>query len=255
MFYFIPRRTHSWFDSQFTPFPGNKKKREHSSNDKCVWSNKCERSLFCMPNNNEFEQKLPDTPPFMIMHPHGDDGFNLTKRILQNRIDELVGIKESVLAVQLSAIKDDYARLAGDLKRWKLPRTKNLAHLVSGDQKTPYTPSDPKCHAAKLYVSFAAYLINSDNDEEDSNNDNDRLSVFHHISSKADDHSVVLPSIKGGAEEAFLPSTTTITTTQSLATETWQDLLLGIGGMWTRAMEEKMRNDEEPTSDPPPPSA
>eukprot|EP00985_Skeletonema_marinoi_P030262 scaffold31286_cov88-Skeletonema_marinoi.AAC.1 len=89
------------------------------------------------------------------MQPYGDDGFDLMKRILQYRIDELIGDNiECFSAMKLSGIKHDYTMLAEDLKRWKLPRTATLDHLERGEVNTPYTPSDPKCHAAKLYNSL-----------------------------------------------------------------------------------------------------
>lgn len=179
-----------------------------------------------MPNNEEFLQKLPATPPYMIMQPYGDDGFDLMKRILQYRIDELVGDDiECVSVMKLSGIKHDYRVLAGDLKRWKLPRTATLDHLAKGEVNTPYTPSDSTCFAAKLYNSLVTNLGKEHPQDEDN-----RLHIFKQISSKADETTDVLPLIKSsdGMEDHL---------TQSIATETWQDLLLGIGGKWDQSMQ------------------
>jgi hypothetical protein len=222
---------HSWFDTQFTPYASRKAKKS-DKNDKNIWSNKGESSLFCLPNNEEFLQKLPATPPYMIMQPYGDDGFDLMKRILQYRIEDLVGDNiECHSAFKLSGIRHDYTMLAGDLKRWKVPRTASLGHLERGEVNIPYTPSDPTCHAAKLYSSLAANMKNLGKDVPQ--NENSRLRIFVQISSKADDFSDNLPFIKSNYEKDAYPA-------QSIVTETWQDLLLGIGGKWKQSMETAM---------------
>jgi len=222
---------HSWFDTQFTPYASRKAKKS-DKNDKNIWSNNGESSLFCLPNNEEFLQKLPATPPFMIMQPYGKDGFDLMKRILQYRIEELVGHNiECLSTFKLSSIRHDYTMLTGDLKRWKLPRTASLGHLEKGEVDTSYTPSDPKCHAAKLYSSLVANMTNLG--KEVSQNEDNRLHIFVQISSKAVDYGDVLPYIKSGDEKDVYPS-------QSIVTETWQDLLLGIGGKWEQSMETAM---------------
>ena len=116
-----------------------------------MWSShKNDHSLFCMPNNDEFLQKLPATPPYMIMQPYGQEGFELMKRIIQYRIDELTG-NDAHAVWKMSAIKEDFVKLANDLKRWKLPRTKTLDHLERGEVNTSYIPSDEGCNSAKLY--------------------------------------------------------------------------------------------------------
>ena len=218
----------SWFDTQVTPYVCRKAKKS-DKNDKNIWSNKGESSLFCMPNNEEFQQKLPATPPYMIMQPYGDDGFDLMKRILQYRIDELIGENTGCYStMKLSGIKHDYAKLAGDLKRWKLPRTESLSHLARGEVNTPYTPSDPSCHAAKLYNSIATNIKNLG--KELPHYEDGRLRIFQQISSKADECADVLPLIKRRDDKDAHPA-------QSIATETWQDLLLGIGGKWEQSMQ------------------
>ena len=222
---------HSWFDTQFTPYVCRKAKKS-DKNDKNIWSNKGESSLFCMPNNEEFLQKLPATPPYMIMQPYGDDGFDLMKRILQYRIDELIGDNiECFSAMKLSGIKHDYTMLAEDLKRWKLPRTASLNHLERGEVNTPYTPSDPKCHAAKLYNSLVANIKNIG--KELPQDEDCRLRIFIQISSKADEYTDVLPFIKSSDDKDVHPA-------QSIVTETWQDLLFGIGGKWEQSMQTAM---------------
>ena len=216
----------SWFDTQFTPYVCRKAKKS-DKNDKNIWSNKGESSLFCMPNNEEFLQKLPATPPYMIMQPYGDDGFDLMKRILQYRIDELIGENiECYSIMKLSGIKYDYTKLAGDLKRWKLPRTASLSHLEKGEVNTPYTPSDPACHAAKLYNSLVANI--KDLGKELPHDKDNRLRIFKQISSKADECADVLPFIKSSDDKDVHPAQ---------STETWQDLLLGIGGKWEQSMQ------------------
>jgi len=118
--------------------------------------------------------------------------------------------------------------LARDLKRWKLPRTESLSHLESGEVNTPYNPSDLTCRAAKLYIAFKENMKG-----KVTQRDSGRLRIFNRISSKADDCTDVLPLIKNHGEEDI-----GIDPAQSIAKETWQDLLLGIGGKWEHAMEE-----------------
>ena len=218
----------SWFDTQFTPYVCRKAKK-NDKNDKNIWSNKGESSLFCMPNNEEFLQKLPATPPYIIMQPYGDDGFDLMKRILQYRIDELIGENiECFSIMKLSSIKHDYIALAGGLKRWKQPRTASLSHLEKGEVNTPYTPSDPACHAAKLYNSLVANIKNFG--KELPQDEDNRLRIFKQISSKADECADALPFIKSSDDKDAHPAF-------SQSTETWQDLLLGMGGKWEQSMQ------------------
>lgn len=190
-----------------------------------------------MPNNEEFLQKLPATPPYMIMQPYGDDGFDLMKRILQYRIDELIGDNiECVSVMKLSGIKHDYDVLAGDLRRWKLPRTATLDHLERGEVNTPYTPSDPSCYSAKLFSSLVTNIKNLGKEHpQDADN---RLHIFKQISSKADETADVLPFIKSSDGKEDHPI-------QSIATETWQDLLLGIGGKWDQSMQIAMGDSDK----------
>jgi hypothetical protein len=228
---------HSWFDAQFTPYLCRKAKKS-DKHDKNMWSsNKGENSLFCMPNNQEFVNKLPATPPYIIMQPYGEDGFDLMKRILQYRIEELVGDNtECCSTLKLSGIKYDYTMLAADLKRWNLPRTSSLSHLERGEVSTSYIPSDPECHAAKLYNSLLVANMKHRPQGEDG-----RLRMFNQISSKGDDYSDVLPYIKSNDE-------TDVYRAQSIATETWQDLLLGIGGQWEQSMQIAMEEANKKSS-------
>ncbi len=168
----------------------------------------------------------------MIMQANSSDGFDIMKRILQYRIDDLVGLNstDNFSQFKRASIEYDFSRLAGDLRRWKQPRTENLDHLKTNEVNTPYTPSDPQCHAARVYNSFAANL---NPDKVPANGSGHHLRVFQQITSKVEDDNDVLPLITGHND-------LTTATIPSVATETWQDLLLeGIDGKWSRAFEEK----------------
>lgn len=210
-------------------------------------------SLFCMPNNGEFEAVFPtSTPPFVFMQPVDDlkPGHDLVQSILEHRVTSILisrGFCFHDHPCQLEKLKHDFASMKADLKRWAWPKTTNVDHFSKTKEEQNQTAYSPSVAWAKdagttsaIWKSFVTSLTcNTANDASSKN----RLPVFRSIMDKDEDISVCsLPRIECARPIEAIPSHTQHP--ESLSESTWREILLGQGyGAWERTIESHIENE------------
>jgi hypothetical protein len=215
-------------------------------------------SLFCMPNNEEFEMAFPTAnPPYVFMQPVDDrkSGHDLIEAMLKHKV---AAILLSECPVQLEDLMRDFALMRVDLEHWAWSKTSNMDHFSKTKEEqnqTFYFPSEQHttttgqlCTTARLYGSFVTNL----NCEEglEATSSVDRLSVFHGLmdgTGSFDDDD--LPRIKHAkaSQQAYNEDIFNLSNhPKSLSEATWRELLLGEGdGSWKRTIEAEMEKQRK----------
>ena len=212
-------------------------------------------SLFCMPNNEEFEKYSPITSPYIFMQPVDDlkAGHDLAKSILKHRVATILfsrGFCFHELPNQLDQLGMDYARMKADLERWAWPKMSNMDHFSKTKEEqnqTVYSPSaDVWCQdtttTSAIWMSFVRNLNGSEGSDVTAA-PRKRLQVLRSIMEKTDTFDGNLPRIQRvGAQPSNEMSRSSHP--EPLSEATWRELLLGDGEdmLWKKTIESHMEN-------------
>lgn len=113
----------SWFDTDkmITACSGSKAKKMSKKEEPWRLSDKS-LSLFCLPNNDEFDLSTVPTP-YVCMQPVDDSkaGHDLIKDIIVHKVATILMAKGFCFTASpsdLGQLKKDYFRIKSDMERW-----------------------------------------------------------------------------------------------------------------------------------------
>eukprot|EP00579_Thalassiosira_antarctica_P013682 CAMPEP_0201940868 /NCGR_PEP_ID=MMETSP0903-20130614/45991_1 /ASSEMBLY_ACC=CAM_ASM_000552 /TAXON_ID=420261 /ORGANISM="Thalassiosira antarctica, Strain CCMP982" /LENGTH=345 /DNA_ID=CAMNT_0048482781 /DNA_START=30 /DNA_END=1067 /DNA_ORIENTATION=- len=254
-----PTCNHSiWFDTKITTCSTTKAKKI-SKKDNPWHLNDKSGSLFCMPNNEEFEKSFPiTTPPYVFMQPVDDiqagHGHDLVKVMLEHRVATILltrGFCFHKLPNQFDQLGKDFARMKNDLKRWAWPKTSDMNHLSKTTEvrnQAEYSPSIPDGQEDTVSSIWKSFGTNLDAREGSFTAPKKRLDVFHSIMEKTESSFEAIPP----RIELLFSKTSKPRKTFSHSEATWRELLLGEGENmpWKKVIESHVANSKRNAARP-----
>ena len=219
-----------WFNAEFTKSSAWKNK-QNTSRGVCQDRD----SLFCLPHNNDILKAMlyATEPPMMLMQSKDEckEGHMLIDSIWHHRIGWILSSR----AISCNWIDNfhelnkDFSRLQQMVKRDSWPTLSNEqvskifegTNACAGHNSTFYDPNFESEDTAALWNSFVGELIGGHHQTKP------RLNVFTSMTSKEDTSTAKdLPHITNSST-GFI---------SRYSQDTWQELLLGLDGPWTRAL-------------------
>ena len=111
-----------WFNAKITGCSGSKAKKMSKKEEPWRLSDK---SLFCLPSNDEFDKAITSaSTPYVYMEPFDDlkSGHNLIKGILSHKVATILLSKGIVFAAEMvsciTELRKQYTFIKADMKRW-----------------------------------------------------------------------------------------------------------------------------------------